>query len=112
MSEGQVVHRSFDCQFQADATSVGNGNTMNVGGLSDVGVQVSGVIDAVIVFEAKIAGNTWYSIRAEDMDNGAIVNRTNADGLFVINVKGLDMLRCRISSWREGGINIHGKGVM
>jgi hypothetical protein len=108
----QIAGIPYPHTFHSGTTGDGDGTPMDVGGLSHVGIQVSGMGSAIVYFEANVTGSTYYSVRAEDMDDGSIVNRTNQNGLFVVSVKGLDSLRCRIASYVSGSINVDGKGIV
>ena len=98
--------------FQDAATGTGNGTTMEVSGLSAVGVQVEGITSATVTFEGTIDGSTWYAVQVANINNGAIGTTTTADGLFLAPVLGLAQFRCRISTYATGTITATGVGVV
>lgn len=107
---GDVV-TTFVHTFQTAAIAQGNGTAMDVGGLAGVGVQVTGITNATITFEASIDEATWVAVRAMNLNSGAVATTTTANGLFLVPVAGVGELRCRISAYVAGTITVSGKGI-
>lgn len=98
--------------FQSGAEATGNGTVMDVGGLAEVGVQVEGITNATVTFEATIDGSTWYAIRTINVTDGSVASAVTADALVRVPVAGMDKLRARISAYVGGTITVTGKGVV
>ena len=96
--------------FQTAAVANGNGNTMSVGSLDGVGIQITGITTATVNFEVTIDGTNWYTFRVMNA-SGAFVTTATADGFFYADVRGAQQLRCRISGWSVGTITITGSGI-
>lgn len=103
--------QAYDHVFQSAAVKDGNGETMDVGGLPGVGVQVVGITSATVTWEANVDGTNWVAIRAMNYNSGAVAGTTTGDGLFLVPVAGLAELRARISNYSTGTITVTGKGL-
>lgn len=103
---------TFNATLQSAAAATGNGTAMNVGGLSQVGVQIAGITTATVTFEGTLDGTNWVAIRAYNMNSGAAATTATADGLLVLPVMGLTQIRARISAYTSGTITVTGKGIL
>lgn len=97
--------------FHTDAVTNANGTAMDVRGFPLVGVQVEGVTEATITFEATTDGTNYDAIQAVNTSDGAAATTTTADGQFWVAVGGKENLRCRISGYSIGTIDVVGLGV-
>jgi hypothetical protein len=97
--------------LQAAAVANGNGTQLDCGGLSNIGVQVTGITTATVNFEATIDGSTWYPVSALAHASATQVTSTAADGLFRADVRGFLSFRARISGWSVGAITVTAVGV-
>ncbi len=103
--------QAFEHTFHSGTKTTGNGTAMDVGGLSGVAVQISGISSDTITWEATIDGSNWVAVRAMNANDGAVATTATADGIYIVPVAGLDQLRARVSTHGSGTINAVGKGV-
>lgn len=96
--------------FQSAATATGNGTAHYVLGLTTFVVQVQGITTATITFEVTQDETNWKAIEARNVTTNAIATTATADGIFAINVAGINQLRCRISAYTSGTITVSGAG--
>jgi hypothetical protein len=72
-----------------------------------VGVQIVGITSATVTFEASCDQvPTWVSILATNVTSGTTATTTTADGIYTINVVGLQQVRARVSTYVSGNILI------
>lgn len=97
--------------FHTDAITNAPGTAMDVKGFPLVGVQVEGITTATITFEATTDGTNYDAIQVVNTGDGATATTTTADGQFWVAVGGKENLRCRISGYISGTIDVVGLGV-
>lgn len=105
------VNPTFLFNFQTDAVATGNGTAFQVGGLAGVLVQITGITTATITFEGTVDGTNWVSLLAFNQTTGASGTTATANGLYQVFTGGVDKMRCRVSAWTAGTIDVIGKGV-
>lgn len=98
--------------FHSDAVITATGTTMNVEGLAVVGVQVEGIINATVGCEGSIDGVTYYGLAFVDVTTGLTSTETTADKLFVVPVSGISLLRCPVTVYVSGTIDVRGDGTV
>lgn len=105
--KGLVFHKTL----QDAAAATGNGTAMDVGGLSTVGVQVTGTFVGTITWEGTIDETNWVAVRALNLNTGAVATTATAAGLVQIPVAGLSQLRARVSAYTSGSITAVARGI-
>lgn len=108
MANNQAL--AFDATLQNNATGAGNGTVFNVGGLTFVTLQVTGVFVGTINPEGTIDDTNWISLFAINMTNGLLTNTITATGLYLIPVAGCDQFRARIGPYTSGLPTVTAKG--
>lgn len=106
MAKG-FVHRET---LQSAAVATGVGVAMDVAGLRWVGVQVAGITSATITWQVTIDGTNWLGILAAPPSTGTGALTTTADGVFVVDVKGVAQFRANITTWATGTITVTALG--
>lgn len=97
---------SFRKVLQAAAAALGDGLPMDVTGLSQVGIQVTGITSATITWEGTIDGATWAAIQGVPLATGTAATTATANGLYRLAVAGLAQIRARISTFGTGAITV------
>jgi len=101
------VRAEFTTVHQDEAEAIGNGIVANVTGYATSTVQIDGITSATVTFEGTVDGTNWVAIVATDRNDGTTSATTaTSDGLYVVDVRGLAYLRCRISVYATGKITI------
>lgn len=110
-----MAQRRFEHVFQSAAMANGNGEAMDIEGVPGTYVRVEGIVEATVNFEGMKDGSAWCAIRVLDstldINSDVIVLRTLTDGLFWVPPGGLKQLRCRISEYSAGTIDVQGLGT-
>lgn len=101
---------TIKAQLQTNAVATDTGITFNVAELSKVGLQVVGITNATVSFEATIDGTNWVALAVTPAAGGAAVTSVTADGLVIASVSGLLLIRTRVSAWTSGTINVYALG--
>jgi hypothetical protein len=97
--------------FHSDAILTATGNTLSVEGLAVVGVQVEGIVTATAGCEGSIDGSTYYGLYWTSLTTGLTSTTTITDGLFVVAVSGVSLLRCPVTVYVSGTIDVIGDGT-
>ena len=92
--------------FQSGVVTNTNGTVMDVTRIGKMGVQVEGIVDATVTFQASIDEDTWYAVEAVNRNSGAKGSTATADGVFDISVGEFAVLRSPVSSWVSGTITV------
>ena len=88
--------------FHSAASATATGNVMNLTGIANVAIQVSGTYTtASLAFEGSIDGTNWVEIQAMDMNDGSVATTATANGLYVAPVSGLMLFRSNLT-WTSG----------
>lgn len=103
--------RAYNATLQDAVSAVGNGQSISIGGLTAVGLQVSGITTATITFEATVDDVNWIAVTAFNQNTGAAATTTTVNGLFLIGCAGLSQVRARISAWTSGAITVKAKAI-
>lgn len=82
-----------------------------VGGLSVVGIQLTGTWSATVTFQASIDGTNYVSILAENVTTGAEAATTTANGIYRITCVGLRYIRLNVTAYTSGNVTGKGYGV-
>jgi predicted nucleotidyltransferase len=83
------------------------GATINVSGMRQASMQVSGTFVGEVTVEASQCGDVWFEIYGRDYsDNShAIAKKIDAPGLIVIeNLCGIQFLRAKTTAYTSGAI--------
>lgn len=102
---------TFHVVFQNAAAATGNGTALDCGGLSVVGVQISGTFSGTVTFEGSMDGTTWAAVLSRKVVDGTSVTTATAPGLYQAPVAGLTQFRVRVSAYTSGNITAKGLGV-
>jgi len=97
--------------FHTGAITDATGATMNVEGLAVVGVQVAGLVTATVGCQASIDGANYHAVQWTGLGDGAVSTSTAADGLYLVGVSGVRLLRCPLTSYISGTITVRGNGM-
>lgn len=97
--------------LQDAAGAQGNGTPLDVSGMSTLACQVAGITNATITWECSIDGTNWLGVLAAPTTTGTGALTTTANGIFRIDVRGLRLVRARISAWVSGTITVTGVAV-
>lgn len=108
-TQGKVIY--VQKTLQSGATATGNGTALDCSGYSVAAVQIDGITTATITFEATVDGDNWVAVQAENLANGSEGTTATADGLFRLSLFGLAQIRCRISAYTSGTINVTVRAV-
>jgi hypothetical protein len=65
-----------------------------------------------IWFEASIDGLTWVGLAATPASGATAVTSTTVDGIWLVNVGGLSLVRCRIEGTPAKDVTITGLGTV
>jgi hypothetical protein len=104
MNERKVTHHTA-------ATATANGETMNLTGIGQVAVQISGVFVGTVTFEATVDQSNWAAVEAINTATGAKATTATATGIYVIPVAAYRLFRARLT-WTSGtSITVVGLGV-
>lgn len=90
------------------AAATGNGTAIDVTNYDIAGIQVTGISGDTITWEASINGATWVGILVAPVTTGTGALTTTADGVFVLDCRGLALIRARISTYSAGVITVVG----
>jgi hypothetical protein len=102
---------AIDVVLQSAAATTGNGTAMPVGGLSGVGLQVTGTFSATITPEVEANGTDYVTIQVINVTTGAISSTITAPGVYFVPLTGANQFRARISAFSSGNVTATGKGV-
>jgi hypothetical protein len=101
--------------MQVAAVATGNGTaitTVDTGGaLTSIGIQITGITTATIIFEATIDGTNWVAILAENVTTGAQATTATANGIYRVVCMGMVQIRARISAWTSGTVVVTGVAI-
>lgn len=93
--------------MQKAAVATGNGTAIDCSEYATAGVQVVGITTATITWEvSNNDGTTWVGILGAPTTTGTGALTATADGIYIINVAGIQRLRARISAWSSGTITV------
>jgi len=107
--DSKITTSTATATLQNAAVANGNGSSFTVTGYATAVLFISGITTATVNFEASNdAGTTWAAINAITLGASTVATTTAANGLYRINVAGLNLIRARISGWSAGTITITG----
>jgi hypothetical protein len=92
--------------LQAAAGATGNGVTINVAGMSRLGLQVTGTFVATVTFEVSIDGSNWVAFNVVPAASATPASTATAPGVFLGNVAGFALFRARVSAWSSGAVTV------
>jgi hypothetical protein len=95
------VHSGY---LQSAAAATGNGDSLDVRGMSAAGVQLTITNTATVTFEGSLDGSTWVAIPFTNRATGVESSTASASGLFVAGVAGVGFIRARVSAWTSGTV--------
>lgn len=96
--------------FHDAATAGGDGAAAFVHELAVYAVQVSGIVEATITFEATVDGSEWVAVSAQNIATRDFSTTASANGIYLVQVSGFHQLRARISAYSSGTITVTGRG--
>ena len=99
---------SRDKVMQKAAAAQGNGTVMEVKGLANMAMQVTGTFSGTITFEATVDNTNWVSIQVVNIADGTVSTTATAAGIYQCGVAGLTKVRARVSAWASGTITVRG----
>lgn len=97
--------------FHSGATTNGNGSAYNVTTEERCLIQVSGLSagDATVSFECSVDGTNYTPLVGVDVaDPSSQVSSVTADGVWLVHCGLMLKLRCPISDYVSGTINVEG----
>ena len=94
--------------FQSSAVTDTNGAALGASGLSMLGIEVAGITTATVEFEGTIIGTTYYDLYAMNVETRAWVTSTTSDGYFALPLLGTSQVRCPITGYSGGTIDVKG----
>lgn len=94
--------------MQSAAVATGDGTPIDVTGLATLCAQVTGITTATITWEATIDGATWTGLLAAPITTGTGALTATANGIYRMDVRGLQKVRARISAWTAGATTVVG----
>ena len=97
--------------LQSNAAATADGRLFDVGGLSAVGLQVTGITTATITVEATVDGVTWVALPVLNLNSLVSGATVTANGFYACFFVGADQLRARISAYTSGSITVTAKAV-
>ena len=106
-TEAQYLYARWH-DFQASAVTDTNGSPLGASGLSMLGIEVAGITTATVEFEGTIIGSTYYDLYAMNVESRAWVTSTTSDGYFALPLLGSSQVRCPITGYSGGTINVKG----
>lgn len=94
--------------MQTAAVATGAGTPIDVTGLATLCAQVTGITTATITWEATMNGSTWTGLLAAPITTGTGALTATADGIYRMDVRGLQAVRARMSAWTSGAVTVVG----
>jgi hypothetical protein len=100
--------------FQTNATALGTGTTATVTGYNSIAVTCTSTGSAVITFEYSPDNTNWFALAGQQA-NQTTTSITLQSTLTVtsthsirFNIQDFDYIRCRITTYTSGTINVFG----
>ena len=90
------------------------GASVNVAGLRQASMQVSGTFVGEVTIEASQCGDVWFEIYGRNLSDAshALDKKITAPGLLAIeNLSGLQFVRAKTTAYTSGAINACFAGI-
>lgn len=97
--------------FQNAAVATGNGNVLEVRGATLLAADATFAGTAVALFEGRIGADagTWRTLLTRVRSTGFLASSFATSGHYLVDIAGMDQVRCRISSWTSGAVTVIGR---
>lgn len=95
-------------RLQNAAVATGNGNTLDVSGMSVVAFQTSGTFVGTVVFEGTSDGTNWVSLTCYTLNGVTQTSSSTTARMLRCSVAGIPSVRARISAYTSGSITAFG----
>jgi len=93
--------------------------TIDVGGYGSVAIQLTGTWTATVGFDGTVDGTNWVDLQVVPSASTTAVLTSAANGLWYVNVGGLNQIRCFADAHSSGTVDVDlqaniasGKGVV
>lgn len=105
------VYEAGTTTLQAAAVAIGAGTSLDMEGGAGATFQVAGTFVGTVTWEATIDGTNWIGVAVADLASTtrARTLTTTAPGLLLLDgVRGVQLVRARVSAWTSGTITVTG----
>ena len=102
---------TFTNTLQSGAVAVGNGTEYDVGGLSVLSAQISGLTTATITWEGTVNDSDWVALTAANVGTLVTAQTATTNGIYMVPIAGLSKFRARISAYTSGTITVRVKAL-
>lgn len=89
----------------------GAGSAVLAAGASAIGLSVVGTFVGTVNFEATVDGARWHSLTMTNVASGASEDGTTGEGGWTADVRGLSLVRARVSDYVSGDITVAARTV-